>query len=309
MQSILEHSDPDAVWWQVEPLLEGAMSRLNEKERILLALRFFENRTITETAALLGVGEWAARKRGERALGKLRNYFAKRGVNSTTSAIAQSISVNSIQVAPVALAKTVTAVALAKGATAPISTLTLIKGALKIMAWTKAKTAIVAAAAVIVATGTTTVVVRHEQRALPKPRPVAPAETDFAKNSWTYAGYADPRSALLSAVWFDSKGDLEKFLASLTPGERERQLQMYQGLAQKTGKSLTACFNIVSTEGLNKAGGFDVLDQQIIADDQVILHVSFHGIQPGEKTETVKVVDAKMIKIGNEWKVDSIGPK
>jgi hypothetical protein len=61
----------------------------------------------------------------------------------------------------VALAKSVTAVAIVKGAAASGSTLTLIKGALKIMAWTKAKAAVVAGVAVILATGTTTVMVRH----------------------------------------------------------------------------------------------------------------------------------------------------
>jgi uncharacterized protein (TIGR03435 family) len=161
MQSVLEQPNTNAVWQQVEPLLEGAMSRLNEKERALLALRFFENRTVAETAARLGIGEWAARKRGERALEKLRNFFAKRGVTSTTAAIAQSISANSVQAAPLALAKTVTAVALAKGAAAPISTLTLIKGALKLMAWTKAKSAIVAGAGLLLVAGTTTVTVKE----------------------------------------------------------------------------------------------------------------------------------------------------
>jgi len=57
----------------------------------------------------------------------------------------------------VALIKSVTAIALAKGATASISTLTLISGALKIMAWTKAKTAIVTGVAVLLAAGTATV--------------------------------------------------------------------------------------------------------------------------------------------------------
>jgi hypothetical protein len=60
----------------------------------------------------------------------------------------------------VALAKSVTAVALVKGAAASGSTLTLIKGALKIMAWTKMKTAAVAAVTIILATGTTTVVIK-----------------------------------------------------------------------------------------------------------------------------------------------------
>jgi hypothetical protein len=53
-----------------------------------------------------------------------------------------------------------TAVAMAKGAAASGSTLTLIKGALKIMAWTKAKTTAVAVATIIVASGTTTIVIK-----------------------------------------------------------------------------------------------------------------------------------------------------
>jgi hypothetical protein len=47
----------------------------------------------------------------------------------------------------------------AKGAAASTSTLTLIKGALKIMAWTKMKTAIVVGACVLLTAGTATVIV------------------------------------------------------------------------------------------------------------------------------------------------------
>src|SRR5579864_9243176 len=52
MQSTPENSEADALWVQLKPLLESAMSQLNEKERTLLALRFFENRTGTESAAI-----------------------------------------------------------------------------------------------------------------------------------------------------------------------------------------------------------------------------------------------------------------
>jgi hypothetical protein len=111
----------------------------------------------------LGASEDAAKKRVTRALEKLRKFFSKRGVDSTAATIAETISANSVQAAPVALAKSVTAVALAKGVAASASTLTLIKGALKIMAWTKMKTTIVVGAAVILATGTTTslIVIHH----------------------------------------------------------------------------------------------------------------------------------------------------
>jgi len=70
---------------------------------------------------------------------------------------------NSVQAAPVALAKSVTAVALAKGAAASGSTLSLIKGALKIMAWTKMKAAIVVGVGMLLAAGTTIITVKEIQ--------------------------------------------------------------------------------------------------------------------------------------------------
>ncbi|HEX9046619.1 MAG TPA: HEAT repeat domain-containing protein, partial [Verrucomicrobiae bacterium] len=57
-------------------------------------------------------------------------------------------------------AQTISTVALAKGAAAGGATVTLVKGALKVMAWTKAKTAIAVTAAALLAAGTTTVVIR-----------------------------------------------------------------------------------------------------------------------------------------------------
>jgi len=140
MQSASDPSHSEDTWQQVKPLLEAAMSRLSPKDRALLALRFFENKNGAEVAAALGIGEWAIRKRIERALEKLHRYFANHGVNSTTAAIADTMARHSVSAAPAALAATVTAVALAKGATASTSTLTLSKGALKFMAWTKFKT-------------------------------------------------------------------------------------------------------------------------------------------------------------------------
>ena len=162
MQSELD-AQAGPIWNQLSPLLDEAMLRLGQTDRDALVLRYFEGRSLNEVGSALGASEDAAKKRVNRALEKLRNYFAKRGVDSTTAAIAENISAHSIQAAPAALAKAVTAVALAKGATASISTLTLIKGALKIMAWTKMKTAIVVGIGVLLAVGTTTVTI-HEIR-------------------------------------------------------------------------------------------------------------------------------------------------
>jgi RNA polymerase sigma factor (sigma-70 family) len=158
MQNILtgggDASSPsnEETWRQIAPLLDGAMEQLGQKDHNALVLRFFENKTFAEVGATLGASEDAAKMRVNRALEKLRKFFTKRGVSSTTAIIAGTISANSVQAAPVALAKSVTAVAIAKGAAASGSTLTLIKGALKIMAWTKAKTAIVSVVVVGMAT-------------------------------------------------------------------------------------------------------------------------------------------------------------
>jgi len=165
MQSQLEESVNDALWRELSPRLDEAMAGLGASERDALVLRYFQNKSMAEVGKFLGLAENTAQKRVSRALEKLRNFFAKRGVSSTTAILAGAISAHSVQAVPVTLAKSVTAVALAKGAAASTSTLTLIKGALKIMAWTKAKTAIVAGAAVILAAGTVTPIVIHHYRA------------------------------------------------------------------------------------------------------------------------------------------------
>jgi RNA polymerase sigma factor (sigma-70 family) len=153
----------DEVWLEIAPLLDQAIARLTEPDRHAIVLRFFENRSLGEVGRALGIREDAARMRVNRALEKLRCLLVKRGVSSTTALIAGSISAHSVYAAPAALAQTISTVALAKGATAGGSTFALAKGALKLMAWTKAKAALIAGVVVLLAVGTTTVTVRKMQ--------------------------------------------------------------------------------------------------------------------------------------------------
>jgi RNA polymerase sigma factor (sigma-70 family) len=150
---------PNETWSEIAPLLDRAMEQLSRKDHDAVVLRFFEGRSFQEVGAALGTSEDTARMRVSRALDKLRRFFTKRGVSSTEAIVAGAISTHSVQPAPAALAKAVTAIAMTKGAAAGGLTLTLIKGALKIMAWTQAKTAIVVGAAIILATSTTIMVV------------------------------------------------------------------------------------------------------------------------------------------------------
>jgi uncharacterized protein (TIGR03435 family) len=164
MQSTLPDNNENSAWNEISPLLDEALARLGKKDRDAVILRFFKEKSVRDVAAIMQVNESAAQRRILRALEKLRNFFARRGVDSTTAIIAGTISANSIQPAPAALAQSVTAVAVAKGAASSSSTLTLIKGALKLMGWSNTKTAIVVGAGLLFAAGTTTVAVKEIQK-------------------------------------------------------------------------------------------------------------------------------------------------
>jgi len=98
-----------------------------------------------------------------RALEKLRKFFTHRGVTLSAAALATAVSANSVSAAPAGLAQTISAVALAKGAAAGGSTLALVKGALKIMAWTNVKMAITVGVAALLTAGTATLTLKKNQ--------------------------------------------------------------------------------------------------------------------------------------------------
>ena len=190
MQSVLDEAGTE-VWPRIAPMLDDAVGSLREKDRRAILLRFYEGRNLREVGLALGASEAAAEKRVNRALEKLRKFFTKRGVDSTAATIAETISTHSVQAAPVALAKAVTAVAIAKGAAASGSTLTLIKGALKIMAWTKAEAAVVVGVSLLLAAGTTTVVIA----AFDKTSNPASADQIYEKLWASVVGQSSPNDA------------------------------------------------------------------------------------------------------------------
>ena len=162
MTTALNENDDDA-WPHIAPLLDDALAELSAADRHAIVLRYFDGKSLGEVGAALGASEDAAKKRVTRAVEKLRGWFTKRGVTLTATVLTAAIAANSVQAAPAGLAATVTATAV-KGAVVSGSTLALIKGALKVMAWTKMKTVIVVSVGVLLAAGTTTVTVKEFQK-------------------------------------------------------------------------------------------------------------------------------------------------
>lgn len=74
-------------WTHIEPLLDEAMQALDDTDRTAVLLRYFENKSLREVGATLGTSDDAAQKRVSRAVERLREFFAKRGITVGASAI------------------------------------------------------------------------------------------------------------------------------------------------------------------------------------------------------------------------------
>jgi outer membrane lipoprotein-sorting protein len=158
MQSTLEESSPDAIWFELAPHLDDAMEKLGATDRDAVVLRYFENKSLAEVGTALGMEERAAQKRVNRALEKLRTIFSKRGVMLSATIIASAVSANSVMAAPIGLASAITATA-AKGTLIPATITTLVKGTMKTMTWLKIKFGVGVVIAALVAGGALTMAV------------------------------------------------------------------------------------------------------------------------------------------------------
>jgi len=152
MREPISETAPELDWEKLRPTLDEAMHELKEADREVILQRYFENRAFAEIGARCGLNENAARMRVERALGKLRAVFLRRGIAAST-ALASVISANAIQIAPAGLAATLTSASLAAAGTG--TTLTL----LKLMTMTKLKLGI---SALVIAGATTGLIVQHQ---------------------------------------------------------------------------------------------------------------------------------------------------
>jgi RNA polymerase sigma factor (sigma-70 family) len=100
-------------WEQLRPVLDALIGELPETDRDVVVRRFFESRPFAEIGAAWSVSEDAARMRVERALVKLRERLARRGVTSTAAALAVALGSQPSVAAPAGLAAAIAATALA----------------------------------------------------------------------------------------------------------------------------------------------------------------------------------------------------
>ena len=159
MQNSGNEPEPD-IWPQIAPLLDAAMGELGEKDRDAIVLRYFEGRKLNEVATAMGSTEEAAKKRVNRALERLRKYFARHGVATPATIVLTAALSKSVQAAPSGLASTI-AMASGKGALASGLTLAMVQETLKLLCWAQWKTAIASGLSILAAVSLLTGVVLH----------------------------------------------------------------------------------------------------------------------------------------------------
>lgn len=116
----MHHSDSDAELSadaaRLRPLLDDVLVTLKPQEREAIVLRFFSGRSFAEIGNALALSDEAARKRVDRALDKMQAMFARRGVTSTSLALAGVLAAIGAEPVPPGLVFKVAGVALAKAA-------------------------------------------------------------------------------------------------------------------------------------------------------------------------------------------------
>jgi RNA polymerase sigma factor (sigma-70 family) len=155
-------SEPHDHWNDISPLLDEALARLGEADRCALTMRFLQGKSVREVAAAMNVSEEAAGKRALRAVGKLRDYFARRGVvNLTSESLGSALAANGIVAAPLGLAAKMAATGGAGTGSLATGTTSIAKGAVTLMTTAKVKLAAVVVAAVCVAGGSSVLIVKQ----------------------------------------------------------------------------------------------------------------------------------------------------
>jgi RNA polymerase sigma factor (sigma-70 family) len=139
MNELAAETNPD--WSELRPVLDDAMGQLGAADREAILLRIFEGKEFGLVGRQLGLSEEAARKRVVRALDKLRGILARRGVTASSAALSAVLAANVIEAAPAGLAASIASSSIVAATTTAAATGAGVLAFLKLMAFSKTKTA------------------------------------------------------------------------------------------------------------------------------------------------------------------------
>ncbi len=119
-------------------------------------------------------------------------------------------------------------------------------------------------------------------------------QTNFPRDSWTFAGLATPEDTLQSFMWAKNRGDVATAFATATPELAQEQKDLY--FKDKTDEEIAA----LMMDSAQKQTGFQILKKMVAADDQVVFQVHIDNMP--ERAYALLTLK----KIADEWKVSSV---
>jgi RNA polymerase sigma factor (sigma-70 family) len=159
-------------WEAVGPVLDSALAGLGRRDREAVLLKFVEGRTHGEVARVIGVSEEAARKRISRAVERLREFLASRGVTVSAAALGALLVEQTTQAAPPAVLAS-----LGSAHSASTAAPALVQGTLNAMALAKVKLIGLGIAAVLVIAASGGVIYQHAKARSPVLAQSGPTKT------------------------------------------------------------------------------------------------------------------------------------
>ena len=96
-------ADENSTWNAVSPVLDELLNELNDAERQVILLRFFERRSMRDLGLALGISEDAAKMRVSRAMEHLRSMCGERGVICGAALLGALLVERAVEAAPAAL--------------------------------------------------------------------------------------------------------------------------------------------------------------------------------------------------------------
>ena len=121
----------------------------------------------------------------------------------------------------------------------------------------------------------------------------APQQEYFAKENWTFAGYATPEAALQSSLWAKREGDWRILKASMTA-----EAWAANGIGPEN-EQFAAEIEEERKSDVKDTAGFRILERKAISGEEFVLrvHVDGQGRTAGDQNIVLK-------RLGGEWKVE-----
>lgn len=180
----------ESLWERVAPILDHCLSRLADADRHALLLRFFQNKSLAEVGAALGIAEDAARKRVSRAVERLHGLLRQNGATVPADSLSPLLTGRSASAVPSGLAAATIAAAVCNGSSAKASTATLATTVSRQFFLVQLKQWVAIGAATTV--GATAITLGYNQFQPEKPGTTAAIQIPL-QDDYRLAGFADAR--------------------------------------------------------------------------------------------------------------------